>query len=696
MLCKVRDLSRLVPVLLLFLALSACGGGGGGGGGSSCFNAAGSAFCGTVSGLPANHAVTLDLETSDLGGATITLSANGPFTYDFQYQLHTLTHWTIAVPTQSSDTTCTVDSIGTNIGSVGITTSVTGIVITCSPAVYYTVGGTLTGLSSGGRLTLEDSIGTGLDTLTVTANGPFTFATPIRGLIDSYSVGVDTQPTGQLCAVTNNEALHTQITGNVTNVQVTCGDTVGGSLTGLRSGGRITLLDNGGDSLVVTANGAFTFPSGVAAGQPYAVTVGTQPTGEYCSVTSGNGSVSGPINSVQVACTSAEQVLYSFSLGDESQPSAALIMDSSGNLYGTTYGLLEGAYGTVFKLAPIGSGGYIETTLHHFTGGSDGGGPLGSLIMDSAGNLYGTTTGGGGSNGGTVFKLAPDGSGGYTESILYSFLKGNDGAEPYAGLIMDSAGNFYGTTLLGGSGGVGTAFKLAPNGSGGYTESVLYSFTGSNDGAGPRAGLTLDAAGNLYGTTHDGGGASNLGVVFKLAPNGSGYTESILHSFAGVHDGNHPTASLIIDSSGNLYGTTGEVVESDVNMGTVFKLAPNGSGGYTESVLHDFTAIFPQSDGINPAGGLIMDSAGNLYGTTSYGTNNPEQTDLTYGTVFKLTPDGTGGYTESLLYNFLSGSDGAAPTAGLIMDTAGNLYGTTAGGGASNEGTVFKISTSLH
>ena len=216
-----------------------------------------------------------------------------------------------------------------------------------------------------------------------------------------------------------------------------------------------------------------------------------------------------------------------------------------------------------FKLAPNGSGSYTESVLYAFSGGSDGANSRAGLIMDSAGNLYGTTSGGGNSsincnNGcGVVFKLAPDGSGGYTESVLYSFTGGNDGSIPEGGLITDSAGNFYGTTAEGGSSANGTAFKLAPNGSGGYTESVLYSFKGLDtaDGSGPSAGLLMDSASNLYGTTLLGGVGN--GTVFKLAPNGSGgYVESILHAFSASTDGASPQAGLITDSTGKLYGTT--------------------------------------------------------------------------------------------------------------------------------------------
>jgi uncharacterized repeat protein (TIGR03803 family) len=308
-----------------------------------------------------------------------------------------------------------------------------------------------------------------------------------------------------------------------------------------------------------------------------------------------------------------------------------MISDSSGNLYGTTRSGGDSDVGTVFKLAPTGSGGYTESVLHAFTGSSDGANPVGRLLMDSQGNLYGTTEFGGSNNTGTVFKLSPSG-GGYTESILYSFAAGSDGANPVACLIMDTTGNLYGTTAYGGGSSInsnGTVFKLAPNGSGGYTESVLYRFTGGSDGANPFGGLIMDTAGNLYGTTYYGGGSQNDGDVFKLAPNGSGgYTESVLYSFTGG-DGANSLADLMLDTGGNLYGTTQSGGSN--NSGTVFMLSPNGGGGYTESVLYSFTA---GSDGSVPTAGLIMDSTGSLYGTAAYSGSG----GFGYGTVFEIYP----------------------------------------------------------
>ena len=293
--------------------------------------------------------------------------------------------------------------------------------------------------------------------------------------------------------------------------------------------------------------------------------------------------------------------------------------------------------------------------LHGFTGGSDGGDPYGGLIFDGAGNLYGTTFYGGNTDFcdetgcGSVFKLSPASGGGYTEAVLYSFAGGSDGEELWAGLIFDSAGNLYGTTSGGGNTntgscgvlGCGTVFKLSPASGGGYTETVLYRFAGGSDGALPQAGLIFDSAGNLYGTTSQGGNSGYYGTVFRLAPaSGGGYTETVLYSFANGSGGYGPQGGLIFDSAGNLYGTAlaGGITSSNCaqDCGTVFKLSPASGGGYSYTVLYSFTG---GSDGGNPLAGLIFDSAGNLYSTASMINGNAE------GTVFEI---GTGPFTGTI------------------------------------------------
>lgn len=335
------------------------------------------------------------------------------------------------------------------------------------------------------------------------------------------------------------------------------------------------------------------------------------------------------------------------------------------------------AIGSALALALLGASANAiakERVLHTLDGVTEGSYPWAGLLSDGTGNFFGTATHGGDSrycNGfgcGTVFKIAPDGS----VTVLHTFIPQNysDGAVPYGDLIEDSAGNLYGTTYEGGAINAGTVFELAPDG----TETVLYSFTGGSDGANPESALIRDGSGTLYGTTPLGGIGCCNGTVFSIAPNGA---ETTLYKFTGGADGGEPQAGLIKDKAGNFYGTTyfgGSTNCYPLGCGVVFKLAPGG----TETVLYAFQG---GTDGAGPAAMLIRDSAGNFYSTTGTGgaTGN--------GTVFKLSPNGT----ETVLYSFQGGNDGATPSSALKMDKQGNLYGTTDYGGAGNCGTVFKL-----
>lgn len=361
-------------------------------------------------------------------------------------------------------------------------------------------------------------------------------------------------------------------------------------------------------------------------------------------------------------------VLYTFGGGsDGAEPYAGLMADRSGNLYGTTEAGGASGFGTAFRLAPDGT----KTILHSFAGGSDGINPYSGVISDNSGNLYGTTYQGGAHGDGTVFEIAANG----TETVLYAFddQSGSDGADPYAGLVRDKHGNLYGTTSVGGAHGQGSVFRIASNG----TETVLYSFNDSsaNDGAAPYAPLIMDAHGNLYGTTTV-GGAHGQGTVFEIGRDGS---EKLVYSFndSSANDGADPYAPLIMDSNGNLYGTT--KVGGANGQGTVFEVAPDGS----EKVLYSFND-HSANDGADPYAGLISDSRGNLYGTTSVGGANG------VGSIFRLAPTGT----ETLVYSFTGGSDGAIPEAGLIRDKIlggkTRLFGTATVGG-NGEGTIFEI-----
>jgi uncharacterized repeat protein (TIGR03803 family) len=349
-------------------------------------------------------------------------------------------------------------------------------------------------------------------------------------------------------------------------------------------------------------------------------------------------------------------VLYSFSGGaDGSQPLASLVRDAAGNLYGTTQIGGTSGNGVVFKVDPSGA----ETVLHSFAGKPDGSEPAAGLLRDGAGNLYGTTEFGGVSGVGMIFKLSSAGK----VTVIHNFRTADDGENPVAGLVSDMAGDLYGTTCCGGNSLDGIVFKV--NSARDWT--VLHNFAGS-DGRYPFGGLIRDSAGNLYGTTST-GGASGFGTVFKLDAGGA---ETLLYSFTGGLDGANPQAGVIRDGAGNLYGTA--VGGGTSGNGVVFKVTPAGK----ERVLFNFTG---GEDGGSPYAGLVGDSAGNLYGTTSAGGA------FAWGTIFELDKAGT----ETVLYSFTGGADGSCPMAALIQDSVGNLYGTTEFGGVSGFGVVFEL-----
>jgi uncharacterized repeat protein (TIGR03803 family) len=380
-----------------------------------------------------------------------------------------------------------------------------------------------------------------------------------------------------------------------------------------------------------------------------------------------------------------ENILYSFcalpGCSDGSYPEAGVILDKAGNLYGTTNAGGSGA-GTVFMLTA--SSGKLSS-IYTFMGGDDGLGPN-SLAFDNKGNLYGTTEYGGGagdcSNGGcgTIFELILV-NGSWTKNVLYRFAGGTDGSIPQAGVILDPHGNLYGTTWKGGTGGYGTVFELQHSESG-WTEILLHTF-GGNDGSAPISGLIRDRSGNLYGTTSQ-GGVANVGTVFRLSHNKEGWKETVLHSFTGSSgDGAVPYAgSLAFDTAGNLYGTTS--AGGSVNSGTVFELMRPKSRVATESILYSFLG---GSSGSAPYTGVIIDSAGTLYGTTSIGGKGGD------GTVFSLK-NVSGQWTESVLYSF-DGPDGSEPIGNLIFGIAGELYGTAGEYGAHGAGELYEITLSL-
>jgi uncharacterized repeat protein (TIGR03803 family) len=373
--------------------------------------------------------------------------------------------------------------------------------------------------------------------------------------------------------------------------------------------------------------------------------------------------------------------LYRFTGGvDGNEPHSSLIFDAEGNLYGTTYKGGTSNDGSVFMLSPNKGGNWSEIVLHSFSNdGHDGCNPWAGLILDPAGNLYGTTLGCGANGNGTVFELTPKSNGSWTESVVHSFNY-QDGSGPYAGLVFDLAGNLYGATQGGGNYGFGTIFELVPKGDGSWVEGVLHSFSGVKDGANPYSTLAVDAAGNLYGTTLS-GGRSYEGTVFKLTSNGEGsWTETVLHSFVqNGKDGRRPYSDVVFDSAGNLFGTTHDGGAYD--WGTIYELRSSGNGIWEERVLHSFNSN--GRDGLQPIAGLIVDPAGNIYGP-AYGGGI-----YFFGTVFELKRH-DGAWTETVLHSFRD-HPGAVPFGKLISDGNGNLYGTTTGDGQKTFGSVFEI-----
>lgn len=432
----------------------------------------------------------------------------------------------------------------------------------------------------------------------------------------------------------------------------------------------------------------YSFPGGAGGSEPYGRPI-RDAAGNFYGTTYQGGSSPcfiygcGVVYKVSGA---AETVVYSFTGGaDGAHPMAGLTRDSEGNLYGVTFGGgTSGSYsayngvqglGVVFKLDTAGQ----QTVMYTFPG-TDGQAPSGRLLRDTSGNLYGTTSQGGAANMGTVYRLDSAGH----ETVLYSFTGGVDGANPAGGVIGDSAGNLYGTAVGGGTHGFGVVYKVDAT----RHQSVLYNFTGAADGANPGGELIRDVAGNLYGTAGDGGDTTGLcptfgcGVVYKLDASGN---QTVLHTFSST-DGEGPVGGVIRDTAGNIYGTTGGAGPTGIG-GTVFKIDPSGN----ETVLYGFCSEPTCSDGGFPWAGVIRDSFGNLYGTTTAGGLGG--TGQGSGVVYKLDTAGN----EKVLHKFCSQpycADGASPTAGVILDSAGNLYGTAPSNAPfSGPGVVYKLDT---
>ena len=376
----------------------------------------------------------------------------------------------------------------------------------------------------------------------------------------------------------------------------------------------------------------------------------------------------------------AFQLLHSFTFGvDGAEPNAPLLVNAAGSvIYGTADGGGTSNHGNVFRLVRT-SQGWRGTVLHSFGEGNDGWYPQAAVIFDKKGNMYGTTVEGGPYGFGTVFEMSPTSGDKWTETVLHGFnLYGEN--MPMGPVNFDVFGNLYGTTELGGAG-WGAIFQMTPPSSPGgqWTENVIYNFTDTNDGAFPQSGLLIDKQGNLYGTSYF-AGIQDSGTVYELKRTETGWQEITLYEFQRADDGSNPSGPLTTDGRGNLYGTTDEAGAG--RCGVVFKLAYS-HGTWADQTLYSFDC---GPDGGNPWGGVTLDRLGNLYGTTSQGGA------YGYGTVFQLSPNPDGTWSETALHSFTNSADGAYPRWGVVPDQLGRLYGVATGGAPPCScGTVFEI-----
>lgn len=379
---------------------------------------------------------------------------------------------------------------------------------------------------------------------------------------------------------------------------------------------------------------------------------------------------------LSAASAQTETIVHTFTGDpDGALPSnGTLVSDANGNLFGTTESGGANGAGIVYELSPSSSGTWTEQILYSFTFlNNDGFDPYGGVKFDGKGNLYGTTAFGGAHSQGTVFELTPGSNGTWTETIAYSFPGDSSGGTPFAGIIIDSAGNIYGIAQ-GGTYGYGVLYELISSNNGTWIEKILHSFTGKDDG-GVYFGesIILDAAGNIFGVAPN--GRDDYGMVFEMVHGSNGsWSEKVLYSFTGLADGGGPYGGLVFDKAGNLY--------AGATFG-VFELSPQSNGTWSQKLIYTFKG---GSDGAYPDSPLIIDKAGNLYGTTNAGGSHR-------GTVYRLSLGSDGVWSEKILHRFApNGVDGTSPyLAGLLFDASGNLYGTTQAGGTSNDGVVFKI-----
>ena len=379
-------------------------------------------------------------------------------------------------------------------------------------------------------------------------------------------------------------------------------------------------------------------------------------------------------------------LLYSFG-GDEDGEyvDSDLVVDSAGNIYGTSVQGGTFGTGTVWELSPSASG-WVHTVLYSFTGGADGGQPYKGVTLDAEENLYGTAVVGG-SGGvcaedgcGVVYKLTHS-SAGWTQSVIYNFTGGNDGYGPGSGVTFDNRGNMYGTTPVGGAKGYGTIWQLKPQANGRWQFRLVHTFTGGADGGTGSAGrFLIDKVGNLYNVATV-GGIYGSGTAYELTPAAnSQWKFTLLYAFKGQPDAGFPYGGLAMDTRGNLYGTT--YYDGANDLGSVYRLSRQ-SGVWRESVLYSFKG---GADGSSSISNLVFDAAGNMYGTTSEGGAG-----CSCGVIFKMTPGTNGKWTESIAYRFQGQPDPGFAYNGMVVDSKGNFYGATVHGGSGNEGAIYQF-----
>ena len=377
---------------------------------------------------------------------------------------------------------------------------------------------------------------------------------------------------------------------------------------------------------------------------------------------------------------STTRMIYSFSGGAGGEYlDSELVMDSAGNLYGTTVQGGTTSSGTVFQVTPSG----VHTVLYNFSGGADGAEPYKGVTIDSQGNLYGTTVAGGSgsceSGCGVVYKLTNSG-GTWSQSVIYAFTGGNDGAEPGSPVALDKHGNIYGTTPIGGANGLGVVYQLKPDAAGGWTFHVIHTFTGGEDGIGGSAAhLLITRSGKIYGACTTGGAFGN-GTVFEMSFDDGQWRFQTLYAFKGGPDGAWPYSGLVFDSDHNLYGTT---YYGGVNgLGTVYKLSRT-NGIWKESVLHSFAG---GTQGDSPLSTLARDASGNLFGTASDGG-----APCSCGVIYKMAQDTSGNWTYTVRYRFPGTPSLGISYNGMVRDVSGVFYGTTVHGGNTDDGAIYKF-----